>query len=169
MKDQKSKKKREPITNSYSGYGKWVPVDKEEEKKCQEQTQAYDQGYEGQDHAYNQWNQDYYQEDQGYGQDYDQEYQNYNQNHEQEYQDYNQAYQPGYYQGYNHHYPYTGTAAYAHTPNTHSNAYIESACKFASMMEYVTTMGRVSLQVAQDYHGRNKEWQRQQGRHSNAP
>lgn len=178
--NQKSNRKTEAITNSHSGYGEWVPVEKECQKKGPDHKQAYDQGYEGQDHAsqaynhdyqnYNQWNQGYYQEYQDYGQGYyHQEYQNYNQNYDQDYQDYNHTYQPGYYyQDYSHRYPYAGAATHTRTPDPHTNAYVESACKFASMMEYVTTMGRVSLQVAQDYHSRNKQWQRHH-RHSNAP
>lgn len=46
---------------------------------------------------------------------------------------------------------------YSYNAYLKQKAYIESANKFASMMDYVQTMGRMSAWMAQDFHKRNKE------------
>ncbi|KAK4318467.1 hypothetical protein Pmani_010525 [Petrolisthes manimaculis] len=68
------------------------------------------------------------------------------------------------YNQYSHHSHYTG---YNHYPAAYDqNAYIESACKFAAMMEYVQTMGRVSAAVAQDFYSRKTHTDEKHAKHA---
>ncbi|KAK3867778.1 hypothetical protein Pcinc_026790 [Petrolisthes cinctipes] len=86
------------------------------------------------------------------------------------YTNYNQYSNHSHYTGYNH-YP----SAYDHysgAPSTSTddlywrqNAFIESACKFAAMMEYVQTMGRVSAAVAQDFYSRKTHTDEKHAKH----
>ncbi|XP_027237424.1 probable ATP-dependent RNA helicase DDX20 [Penaeus vannamei] len=60
--------------------------------------------------------------------------------------------QQNYYTGYPYEWDYYTMSAY-----NHKRAYIESAQKFASMMDYVQSMGRMSAWIARDYHSRNSQ------------
>nr|WGF83056.1 DDX20 [Scylla paramamosain] len=102
---------------------------------------------------------------------YNQGYPGYDQNQQyyyNQYADHNtyNGYNQGYYdynQGHSYH-ESTQLPTHTHTGYTQGmDAYIRSACKFASMMEYVSNMGRVSLYVSQDYHNRRQQWGEQTG------
>ena len=129
----------EAYNNNYQGYSQWYP--------------SYEQGYYDYNQKHPDYNQASYDNNQGYttyNQDhhsYNQAYHTYNQGHS--YHQYTQPPPPS----PSHAPPY----AYTHAHGLQMDAYIKSACKFASMMEYVNTMGRVSLHVAQDYHTRKKQ------------
>ncbi|MPC42201.1 putative ATP-dependent RNA helicase DDX20 [Portunus trituberculatus] len=105
------------------------------------------------DYNYNQWYP-------GYDQN-----QQYHYNQHADYNAYN-YYNQGYYnynQGHSYH-EATQPPMHTHTGYTQEvDACVRSACKFASMMEYVRNMGRVSLYVSQDYHSRRQQQGKQEG------
>ncbi|XP_042873122.1 probable ATP-dependent RNA helicase DDX20 [Penaeus japonicus] len=63
----------------------------------------------------------------------------------------NQQHHNSYYTGYPYDWDDYTTSAYSY-----KKAYVESAQKFASMMDYVQSMGRMSAWIARDYHSRSQ-------------